>query len=171
MNVAEETMLARDMLIKEFEYNHWANGRILDQARKVTGEQWAAKVDPEGRSLGEILYHLLRVERVWRLLSAHGLIQEGEIPGPDELADVDALRAFSDSEAEFMETLLQDWSDDSFTEQVMVTRWDGKTYPLVRWTMLHHLLLHSMQHRSEAAVLLTEYGHSPGDIDFLFFIS
>ena len=163
-------MLAREMLIKEFEYNHWANGRILDQAEKVNEEQWAAKVDPEGRSLGEILTHLISVERIWRLLSAHGLIQEGEIPGPGELADVAALRDFSDLEAEYMGILLKDWSDDSFDEEVLVTRWDGKTYPMVRWTMLHHLLMHSMQHRSEAALLLTEYGRSPGDIDFLFFL-
>jgi uncharacterized damage-inducible protein DinB len=163
-------MLARDMLIKEFEYNYWANGRILDQAEKVTEEQWSAKADPEGRSLGEILYHLFRVEQVWRLLSAHGLIQKGEIPGPDELADVDALREFSADESEFMGILLEDWSDESFTEEVMVTRWDGKTYPIVRWHMLHHLLLHSMQHRSEAALLLTGYGYSPGDLDFLFFV-
>lgn len=163
-------MLAREMLIKEFAYNHWANGRILDQAEKVTPEQWALKVDPEGRSLGELLYHLFSIERVWRLLSAHGLIREGEIPGMDQLADVAALRAFSDTEAQYMEVLLRDWSVDSFSEEVLVTRWDGRTYPLVRWHMLHHLLLHSMQHRSEAAVLLTQYGRSPGDIDFLFFL-
>jgi uncharacterized damage-inducible protein DinB len=163
-------MLAREMLIKEFEYNHWANGRILDQAEKVTEEEWVAKVDPEGRSLSEILYHLFRVERVWRLLSAHGLIQEGDLPGQEQLADVAALRDFSNAEAEYMDILLNDWSDDSFEEEVMVTRWDGVTYPLVRWHMLHHLLTHSMQHRSEAAVLLTAYGHSPGDIDFLFFL-
>jgi uncharacterized damage-inducible protein DinB len=158
------------MLTKEFEYNYWANGRILDQVENVNDEQWTAKVDPEGRSLHEILAHLFSVERVWRLLSAHGLIQEGEIPGPDQLTTVAALRELSELEAEYMDVLLQDWSDEAFTEEVLVTRWDGKTYPMVRWHMLHHLLTHSTQHRSEAAMLLTEYGHSPGDIDFLFFL-
>jgi uncharacterized damage-inducible protein DinB len=88
----------------------------------------------------------------------------------DELGTVETLREFSEAEAELMGILLNDWSDDSFDEEVLVTRWDGKTYPLVRWQMLQHLLLHSMQHRSEAALMLTDYGHSPGDIDFLFFI-
>ena len=163
-------MLAREMLLKEFEYNHWANGRILDQAEQVGEEQWTTKQDAEGRSLHEILAHLFSVERVWRLLSAHGLIQEGEIPGPDQLPDAAALRELSASESEYMGVLLNDWSDDSFAEEVLVKRWDGKTYPMVRWHMLQHMLLHSMQHRSEAAILLTEFGHSPGDIDFLFFL-
>lgn len=163
-------MLAREMLIKQFAYNDWANGRILDQAELVSVEQWTAKVDPEGRSLHEILAHMIAVERIWRLLSAHGLIQEGEIPGPEQLSTVAALRDFGQAEAEFMEILLRDWSEESFTEKVLVRRWDGKTTPMVRWQMLQHLLLHSMQHRSEAALLLTEYGRSPGDIDFLFFL-
>lgn len=163
-------MLARDMLIKQFEYNQWANGRILDQAEKLTPDQWIAKEDAEGRSVHELLAHLFSVERVWRLLSAHGLIQDGEIPGPDQLPDVAALRDLSASESDFMAVLLNGWSDDTFTEEVLVTRWDGKTHPMVRWHMLQHLLLHSMQHRSEAALILTGYGNSPGNIDFLFFI-
>ncbi|MFN2277694.1 MAG: DinB family protein [Candidatus Promineifilaceae bacterium] len=163
-------MLAREMLITLFEYNQWANGRVLDQAEKVTDAQWTAEPDPEGRSLQEILAHYVRTERVWRLLSAHGMIRDGDLPDIEELGTVEALREFSEAEAELMQVLLQDWSDDSFDEEVMVTRWDGKTYPIVRWQMLQHLLLHSMQHRSEAALLLTEFGHSAGDIDFLFFI-
>jgi len=163
-------MLAREMLITLFEYNQWANVRVLDQAEKVTDAQWTAEPDPEGRSLQEILAHYVRTERVWRLLSAHGMIRDGDLPDIEELGTVEALREFSEAEAELMQVLLQDWSDDSFDEEVMVTRWDGKTYPIVRWQMLQHLLLHSMQHRSEAALLLTEFGHSAGDIDFLFFI-
>ena len=34
-----------------------------------------------------------------------------------------------------------------------------------------HLISHGMQQFSEAAVLLTRAGHSPGDIGFLEFIS
>jgi uncharacterized damage-inducible protein DinB len=37
------------------------------------------------------------------------------------------------------------------------------------WQMLAHLANHGTQHRSEAAVILTEAGRSPGDLDMIFF--
>jgi len=37
----------------------------------------------------------------------------------------------------------------------------------VVWHILLDLILHATQHRSEAAALLTSYGQSPGDFDFI----
>lgn len=39
----------------------------------------------------------------------------------------------------------------------------------VVWHILMDLILHAAQHRSEAAALLTSYGQSPGDFDFIMF--
>jgi uncharacterized damage-inducible protein DinB len=38
------------------------------------------------------------------------------------------------------------------------------------WQTIMHVLTHGMQHRSEAAYLLTGYGHSPGDLDFNYYV-
>jgi uncharacterized damage-inducible protein DinB len=163
-------MLARNMFIKLFEYNLWANGRVLDQAALVSEEDWSRAVGAELRSLQATLAHLLLVERNWRLLSAHGAIEPEQIMREDDLPDAQTMRDFAAQENEYMLVLLGDWSDEAFSEEEMIRRWDGTRVPMVRWHMLQHLLLHSMQHRSEAATMLTAYGHSPGDIDFLFFV-
>jgi uncharacterized damage-inducible protein DinB len=38
------------------------------------------------------------------------------------------------------------------------------------WMCLAHLLNHSTQHRSEAALILTHWGHSPGELDLTFYL-
>jgi len=36
--------------------------------------------------------------------------------------------------------------------------------------ILTHVVFHGMQHRSELAIILTSYGASPGNIDFITFL-
>ena len=38
------------------------------------------------------------------------------------------------------------------------------------WQMLTHLLNHGTQHRSEAALLLTQAGRSPGELDLIVYL-
>jgi uncharacterized damage-inducible protein DinB len=46
---------------------------------------------------------------------------------------------------------------------------NGHTLSVARWRVVLHLALHGMQHHAELSQLLTDYGHSPDDIDFIFF--
>ncbi|MER3418993.1 MAG: hypothetical protein C4290_00025, partial [Chloroflexota bacterium] len=38
------------------------------------------------------------------------------------------------------------------------------------WQLLLHQANHATQHRSEVAYLLTQMGHSPGDLDLLAYL-
>jgi uncharacterized damage-inducible protein DinB len=44
----------------------------------------------------------------------------------------------------------------------------ASTAPL--WARIVHIVTHGTLHRGEAAQMLTECGHSPGDIDLLDFL-
>ena len=46
----------------------------------------------------------------------------------------------------------------------------GAFCDVILWQVIVHVVHHGMQHRSEAALLLTHFGHSPGDIDMVFWL-
>jgi uncharacterized damage-inducible protein DinB len=154
------------MIARQYDYGCWVRAKLLKLAGELSEEQYYA--DSQFGSLHTLLAHMVRTEWVWR-----NLAQTGTLPGPpasDEalatLEDVEA--AWSDEEAAFR-SYLATLSKDDLEGTVDTVSPAGDAYTFVRWEMLQHLLLHSMQHRTEAAALLTTYGKSPGDIDFLFF--
>ena len=141
-----------------FDYDRWATTRVLDALDGVSDEVWARTNEIGEMGLGGILVHQLGATQRWR----HAIEQTGEHPAPEEepLLSVDELRARWTNEWDaynaFLSAISQRLLDDVH-EGVAV------------WRMLAHVVNHGTQHRSEAAALLTQIGHSPGEIDMIFF--
>ncbi|MDX1413275.1 MAG: DinB family protein [Candidatus Promineifilaceae bacterium] len=163
-------MQANDIILKQFEYNYWANGRVFEKVALVSAEDFNAQTVVENRSLQQVLAHMVRVERIWRLLARDGKLNPQDLPSEGELVIVDDIVDFAVGEEQEMRAYLANLSPEDLAEEMVITRWDGVQVTMTRWHMLVHLAMHSMQHRSEASVLLTQYGQSPGDLDFLFFV-
>jgi len=113
-------------------------------------------------SLHDILFHVLYWHNLWRV-SLEGDNNYGGFQA-QEFTDVAALRATMQDERNEWQRVLDGLTDADFEEEQSVL---GVTAP--RWRILQHLLLHSMQHHSEAASLLTAKGYSPKNIDFIWY--
>ncbi|MEX2029526.1 MAG: DinB family protein [Anaerolineales bacterium] len=152
-----------------FEYNHWANRRILDTAAEITPEQFLAPASYSRGGLRPTLAHILDGERSWRLL-----LQEGTMPFDmkEELfpALVDLTARWNVEQAE-MRGYLASLKDADLPAVVRYTTSTGVKRERVRWHCLVHVVNHGTQHRSEAAALLTNFGHSPGDLDFTIYLN
>ena len=82
-----------------FQYNDWANDRILDTAEKLTPEQLAAQNSFGWRSLRGALVHLMDAEYAWHSLLKDSVFIDELIP--EDFPDVAAIRArWSDEERE-----------------------------------------------------------------------
>ena len=163
-----------------YEFNDWADARILAACARVSLEQYAAPTTiGTGRGgLRATMVHLL--DSTWQArIALQGFYKE---PLADEAA-YDATELHEDA-FPTLAALQERWMTeqremrayiDTLTEETLNSTIRYVIPGAVRERVVWHILLdtvnHATQHRSEAAVLLTGYGQSPGDFEFTKFLN
>jgi len=158
------------------EYNDWADARTLAACARVSPEQYAAPDAYGHGGLRATMVHIL--DNIWQQrITLQGYYQE---PLADAAA-YDATELHEDAFPTFA-ALRERWMIeqremqayiDTLTEETLnsTIRYviPGAVRERVVWHILLDVTYHATQHRSEAAMLLTSYGQSPGDFDFTMF--
>ena len=152
-----------------YEYNYWANARVLRAAANVSAAQFTAPARLSHGGLRGTLVHTLSAEVVWRLRFQEG-VSPSALLDQDEFPTLESLRLRWDAEEHAMRAFLGSLHDDDLNRTVRYTSTKGIPYENVLWNILVHVVNHGTQSRAEAAVLLTEYGQSPGDLDLILFL-
>ena len=152
-----------------YEYNRWANARILGAAAKISEAQFLAPGEFGHGGLRGTLVHTLFGEWIWRMR------WQGSAPNvrlkPEDFPTFASLKTrWLEEEMKLMEFV------EGLTEKRLKAEFDyisteGNPHRRVLWEAMAHLVTHGMQHRSEAAAMLTDMGHSPGDIDLIVFLN
>jgi uncharacterized damage-inducible protein DinB len=155
-------------LITLYDYNYWANARILDAAAQVSHEQYCAPANLSHGSLRGTLVHTFVAELVWRTRCQAG-ISLPALPTPAEYPTLEILRAHWLDEEGKMRLYLASLTDESIYTPVHYVTTSGIPYSNVLWNLLVHVVNHGTQSRAEAGLALASYGHSPGDLDMVLF--
>jgi uncharacterized damage-inducible protein DinB len=160
-------MNKQDILLL-YKYNQWANARILNTAANVTQEQYLAPASFPHGGLRGTLVHALSAEWIWRTRwegsSPTSLLKSEDFP------TLESLRTrWSEEEGRLMDFV------SAITEERLNSPFDykntsGRPFTKIVWHVMAHLVNHGTQHRTEAAAILTDLGHSPGDIDLIGFL-
>jgi uncharacterized damage-inducible protein DinB len=164
----EGARMNKNDILTLYDYNYWANTRVLNAAARLTPDQFIA---PAGLSHGSVrgaLVHILGAETVWRLRCAEG-VSLSALPDENDIPTVKVLREHWLDEEHMMRAYLDSLSDEALNQKVQYTTTKGVPYKNVLWNLLAHVVNHGTQFRGEAGVALTAYGHSPGDLDLLLF--
>jgi len=160
-------MNKQDILLL-YKYNQWSTKKILDSASNLTGEQFLAPAPFAHGGLRGTLVHVLFAEWIWRMR------WEGTSPNdrlkPEDFPTFESLRGRWAEEEKSLMAFVENVTDERLNTKFSYKSTEGTPHERVLWQAMAHLVNHGTQHKTEAAALLTGFGHSPGDIDMILYL-
>lgn len=153
-----------------YEYNYWANKKILNATTNVTAEQLIAPASFPYGGLHGTLLHILDAEWGWRMFFENDNWSAPDLNAADFPTFTSLQEGFA-KEEQAMRAYLATLHDEDMNTHREYDTSEGYHRDRILWHVLLHVVNHGTQHRSEAAALLTDYGSSPGDLDFTVFLN
>ena len=142
-----------------YAYSAWANARILDTAALLTPEQFTTSGDGFG-SIRDTLVHTASAQWLWLEVRTSNI----------RALQVATLRSHWEEVEVTTSAYVASLREHDLARVVSYVNFQGKTWAYPLWQQLLHQVNHATQHRSEAALLLTRLGHSPGWLDLLVYV-
>ncbi len=148
-----------------YEYNAWANRRVLEACGALSDEQFTRDLGSSFRSVRDTLVHIFGAEWIW-LERWHGRSPMA-LPPAMEFHTLGSVRVrWAELERDLMDFVagVSVAGLDRLIEY-RNTRGNQFAYPLR--SMLQHLVNHGTYHRGQIATLLRQLGAQPHSTDLL----
>jgi uncharacterized damage-inducible protein DinB len=151
-----------------YEYNTWANARILETPAQLRPEQLHAETNSSFGSVHGTFAHILEAQWTW--LQRWQEYSPSAPPEPQSFPDLNHLRTRWDEVERATQHFVARCTEADLAHDITYRNYQNEpwTYPL--WQQMLHQVNHATQHRSEVALVLSAWGFSPGWLDFLYFV-
>jgi uncharacterized damage-inducible protein DinB len=154
-------------VVELFDYNDWANARLLEACGSLSRQQWSQDLGGSYPTLLSVVAHVVGGEWIWLQRwtgesprSAPGWFTD---PAPSNLEA--ALRHVEQERRRFLDTL----TEEDLARVVSYTLLDGSKGALALSSLLRHLVNHSTYHRGQIASMLRRLNVDPPATDLLIF--
>jgi uncharacterized damage-inducible protein DinB len=157
-----------DVIRSLYQYNAWANHRILIAVSTLTAEQFLARAGSSYPSVRDTLVHTMSAEWIW--LSRWKGSSPSAMFGATDFPKLQSIQTrWGTIEAETQQFIDQ-LNPLQLGEVVAYVNTRGEKWSYPCWQQMIHQVNHATQHRSEVAAILTHFGFSPGDLDYLVYV-
>ena len=163
-------MVTPEYLTQLYDYNYWANHRILEAAEVLTEDQLFRSHGHGWDSIHHTLVHMINAEWIW-LERWQGNSPES-LPPFEDFPDLAAIRMrWLEVEVD-LRTFVSQQTPESLFREVAYTNTRGQALRVPLWQLLVHLANHGTHHRGELAAMLTVLGipHQENDWYYYFLI-
>jgi uncharacterized damage-inducible protein DinB len=145
-----------ELIHQLYQYNQWANRRILDSCAALTNEQFTRDLGSSFKSVRDTLGHIFG-------RSASGL------PSPSEFPDLASLRAkLEEMDREYVEYTSK-LTPGEANRLCVHKNLAGKEFSNPVWQILQHLGNHSSYHRGQVVTLMRQLGIKPASTGLIEF--
>ncbi len=156
-----------DLITHLYEYNEWANDRLLDVASALSADELSAERGASFDSILSSFAHVAAGQIVWleRWVGGENATPLLEL---QQMPDLGTVRASFLASHSGLREFFAGLTDERLEAQLDFRDSRGAQYSRPLWQLMTHVANHGTYHRGEIAMMLTGVGHSPGDLDFSF---
>jgi uncharacterized damage-inducible protein DinB len=158
-------MTAKDLQTL-YEYDSWANRKLLYVVSQLTPEQFTQSVAGAYGSVRNTMVHILSAE--WGWLDRCGGAERGERLKPIDYPTVESLKRLWIRVEEHLREFLSRLKDGDLDRVVEYDFGQGPKMSTLG-ELMQHAAIHAVHHRGQVALLLRSIGVVPGNFDILFF--
>jgi len=161
--------MSLEVIQLQYQYNAWANQRILDTAAQLTPEQLREKSSASFESIFDTLVHTMSAQWIW--LSRWQGVSPNVMLEATNFVDLTAVGERWAVIEQDTKTFVSQLDEAAFMQtEVAYTNTKGKSFSYPLWQLMLHQVNHATQHRSEVAAIMTQLGHSPGGLDLIMYL-
>jgi uncharacterized damage-inducible protein DinB len=151
-----------------YDYNSWANRRILEACAPLTAEQFTRENGSSFPSVRDTLAHICGAEWIW-LERWHGRVPTGGIPAASDYPDYETLkRRWTEIESDLLGYIASLMPAD-LSRVVQFKTLAGVPFSQQLAPCLQHLANHGTYHRGQITTMLRQLGAKPVATDLIFF--
>lgn len=159
------------MTIKDIEdiynYSDWANQKLMKVIEGLTPEDFTGSERGPSGSIRTKLVHMLSAE--WGWLARCGGPDRGPKLEPQDFATLAAIEETWGRVQRGRRELLSTLKDDDVLRMITYYNDNGEARSLPLGEMMQHAANHNAHHRGQVSLMLRMLGHTPGNVDQLFY--
>jgi uncharacterized damage-inducible protein DinB len=161
------TMNAADIQLL-YQYNRWANNRVLDVASTLVPEAFTKDLSSSHRSVQGTLTHIMSAEWIW-LMRWNGTSPPAMLD-PAGFPTVQSLRTKWSDIAHDLANFVIKITDEFLHTEIAYLNTKGETWQYPLGQMMQHVVNHSSYHRGQVVTMLRQLGAKAVATDFLLFL-
>jgi uncharacterized damage-inducible protein DinB len=160
-------MVTPELIRTLFQYNQWADRRMLDACTTLTNEQFTRDLGSSFRSVRDTVAHLYGAEWVWneRIAGRSPM----SLPTGTVFPDLSSVRAKLEEIDSYYVDYVSKLTPQDLERVIHYKSFAGEEFSNPVWQTLHQLSNHASYHRGQITTLLRQLGAKPVSTDLIGF--